>query len=85
MKVPITAAFTITVTRAIATVILTKYSALKAKWLTNITIPAIVPPLMSPKRNSFSNRLIISPSIELFAKPCTTIADDCTPTFPAVA
>ena len=57
IKVPITAAFTITVMSAMATVILTKYSALKAKWLTNITIPAIVPPLMSPNRNSLSNVL----------------------------
>src|SRR5690554_3966658 len=34
---------------------------------------------------SFASRFQIEPEMELFAKPCTIIAEDCTPTFPAIA
>ena len=49
----------------------------------------IKPPRMIPfkivKLISLNSIEIKLSFITLFAKPCTTIADDCTPTFPAIA
>ena len=42
-------------------------------------------PFNKPRDSSFNKRLIIGPIIVLLAIPCTIIAEDWTPTFPAIA
>ncbi len=46
---------------------------------------ANINPLTIASENSFNKRFPILPFKSSFAKPCTIIAEDCTPTFPAIA
>ena len=51
---------------------------------TMVSRPRIIP-LIRLNPNSFNNLVIKLPLTTSFAKPWTIIADDCTPTFPAMA
>mgnify|MGYP007079438107 CR=1 FL=1 len=45
---------------------------------------ASITPFKAANNISFSNLLLILPFTSSLARPCTIIADDCTPTFPAI-
>ena len=82
---PNKAANTITNINDIPTVVLRALSKPKIK-VTKKIILAQMAPFRSPTLSSFARRLAMS-EVLMFevARPCTTIADDCTPTFPPIA
>ena len=60
-------------------------STFKRKWLPKNKIAARITPFNKLRETSFINRLNKEPLKVSLAKPCTIIAEDCTPTFPAMA
>ncbi len=60
-------------------------STFKRKWLPKNKMLAKIIPFNKLRETSFINRLNKEPLKVSLAKPCTMIAEDCTPTFPAIA
>ena len=84
-NVPIREAVMITEIREIATVKPKSKSKLSKKTPPKTNNPAKTNPLKRLNSTSFSKRFNKDPRNEPLAKPCNTIAEDCTPTFPAIA
>ena len=84
IEVPINAATTITHSIDKEIVILNSIGKFVANPKTIVSNERISP-LIKLNPNSFKSRLIKLPFTTLLASPCTIIAEDCTPTFPAIA
>ena len=84
-NVPNSAAKTMTQSRAMLTVMLKAVPNPRTMLDPRIRMPQMMP-LMSPTPSSLERRLRMLPAaILLAARPCTTMAADCTPTFPPIA
>ena len=84
VKVPITPAATVTVTSEIAMAIEVRKSPFQNQ-VNNNSITANIVQFKSASSISLKTLWPILPLTSSLAIPCTTIAEDCTPTLPAIA